>query len=909
MADDYLISLGLQVDTSQVDKLNAASAQAKVAGQQMASAFNDASAGMVNFTRQLLAAGLSANDVVGALRNQGVSARDAKQMVDQLTGATAELGTASETAAVGVSALGRALGGASNSMSNMSRSTGAASSALYTLEGSTLGATRAAGLFLTQVAGLGPLIAKAFPVIGAIALAEAVKTLIDRLVDATTAIAGWDAAAQKAYDNLISKNNELYLATLRQYGQMQQLGTVGTTSILKNQRETEGLTAELKRYNDELAKALAQHGQMERQLEQQKSLRGRLQDIEKSPEGATGLPGAIAKWHEQSKAIDEASAHLLTHQGVIDQLQAHVKELQFKLNFGQPADYAAEIQKIALEVGTAKLAAEKQVNSASISFQEQGAKEMLALGQTTQQQETAALLAAETTRYTITKENIEKRRALALQTQEVTGKPAGPALEGLEGEAETEEISHQARISAIQTSGRLAQQRLDEQFARADAAALKQREDTEASELESGARRMLDLHQISEEAATGLRLAAEQKRFAAEQVGLQSELEMKNRFPLLNAAEILRINQQIESNEIAHQSKMAEIVAEGEVKRRAKAGGMVEEEVQATERSANAQLSAQQQLDNARLQHHDITLRQWEQSELDAINRWYVTQRTVLMKALDEARTIWGENSVEYQRLNNKLVLLDQKHAEDVQKVYQKIQDTIKASYDKVTGQINSAINGWITGHTTLQKALQQLWQSIINDILNKIEMMVEKWIWAHIIMAAIAKIFGSQLGNSNDQSGNRKQALDRIEQDKGQAEADVFLQAIESVPFPENLAVAPAVAALVGAQMSVFSAQAAGGGKFHQGGIAGDEMVGLLRKNEMVLPEHISNMVQRAAGNYREGDTISNTTDAGSRNLHVHMPPVSAFDAEGVDRVMAKHKSKFIKTVHSAYKRGQLKL
>jgi hypothetical protein len=148
---------------------------------------------------------------------------------------------------------------------------------------------------------------------------------------------------------------------------------------------------------------------------------------------------------------------------------------------------------------------------------------------------------------------------------------------------------------------------------------------------------------------------------------------------------------------------------------------------------------------------------------------------------------------------------------------------------------VTTGFNGWIQGQERFGQAAKKVWNSIVLTALQSIEQIAAKWIEQHIIMAAVAKamkLFGLGDDGSSQTAKKVSQASAAIQADAAQASADVFVQAIEGIPFPANLAAAPALAAVTNAQVQAFQAQAAGGGAagaagFRAGGLVGKSFFG----------------------------------------------------------------------------------
>jgi hypothetical protein len=156
-------------------------------------------------------------------------------------------------------------------------------------------------------------------------------------------------------------------------------------------------------------------------------------------------------------------------------------------------------------------------------------------------------------------------------------------------------------------------------------------------------------------------------------------------------------------------------------------------------------------------------------------------------------------------------------------------QNEIKSAITQTSNIVTHGFNGWIQGQQRFGQAAKQVWNSIVLTALNAIENIAAKWIEQHLIMAAFAKIF-KKLGIDDGLQQKSAQATGSIQIDAAQASADVFQQAIAKVPFPANLAAAPALAATVFGAVSAFSGLAAAGAGAGAAGGAGFASGGYIR-------------------------------------------------------------------------------
>jgi hypothetical protein len=297
MADNVL-EIGALVDVSVLQSgMNQAAAAVASGTAKMAEGFQAAAASSkvldsaaASLAARLMATGVSAVDAAGGLRNSGFSAQETAAAFASL-GVAVDSETFVEnenTAAVirGVSARQ------------------AATSAIGELEGRTLSANRAAATFLSTTLGLGPALQAAFPVLGAIALVDVLYQIVKAATDAADAMVGWGKDAQKAYEDMLSSNQKLYVQTLALNEAHRMLGEIGTTGLVKLQRQTEADTASLKEYGAATAAALADIERFKKQKEDLEAARLKPQSSELL--GPMGVPAAIQSWIQIGKQIDLA---------------------------------------------------------------------------------------------------------------------------------------------------------------------------------------------------------------------------------------------------------------------------------------------------------------------------------------------------------------------------------------------------------------------------------------------------------------------------------------------------------------------------------------------------------------------------------------------------------------------------
>lgn len=161
-----------------------------------------------------------------------------------------------------------------------------------------------------------------------------------------------------------------------------------------------------------------------------------------------------------------------------------------------------------------------------------------------------------------------------------------------------------------------------------------------------------------------------------------------------------------------------------------------------------------------------------------------------------------------------------------------KLTNTWKTEVQNAAGQMSRTIttgfNGWLQGSQKFGAAMKQMWNSIVMTALTSIENITAKQLEQYVILAAAKKVMKFlHIGSGEDDKIAQSKQV--IQADAGQAAADVFVQAIEGIPFPANLVAAPVLAATTEAEvMGLGSASsAAGGAGFAAGGYVARRMLG----------------------------------------------------------------------------------
>lgn len=142
----------------------------------------------------------------------------------------------------------------------------------------------------------------------------------------------------------------------------------------------------------------------------------------------------------------------------------------------------------------------------------------------------------------------------------------------------------------------------------------------------------------------------------------------------------------------------------------------------------------------------------------------------------------------------------------------QEAMNSVMESLHGIQSAMGTAFSQMIMGTKTVGQAFAQMGRSMLESIVNACAQMLAKWIVTHVIMAAVSKMFGGG-GDGTSAAISKKVAESQVavQADAGQASADVFVQAIEAIPFPGNLAAAPALAAVTRGEVTALGSAKGG--------------------------------------------------------------------------------------------------
>jgi hypothetical protein len=209
---------------------------------------------------------------------------------------------------------------------------------------------------------------------------------------------------------------------------------------------------------------------------------------------------------------------------------------------------------------------------------------------------------------------------------------------------------------------------------------------------------------------------------------------------------------------------------------------------------------------------------------------------------------------------------------------------SLAKSYETVFGAIGNSFNQLLSGMLRGNQSFVSLIKAAGLQLLDSFVSMETQQLTKFLAVEAAklqAYVFGTSAQKTADISAaaskaalDQTAALAQITTSAGEAAAAQFADVMITVPYPENLAVAPAAAATAFAETMAFAA-------FAGGGIVPSDMLALVHGGEMVLPRPIS-------------ETIQNITNQGSgngaREIKVYLT-VNSTDPKGFKNLLSDNK------------------
>jgi hypothetical protein len=315
--DDEILRIAAQFDVSSITAGMDTAASAVQTGSQRIAA-------------SLKASGMSASETASALKNLGYSAEEAQ----------AALGSSASEFEAASSAADRTTRSVNNSriaFTGLTQDLGVRGS-------------RALGSFIAQSATLGPILQAAFPIVAAVAFFEILDAGYTKLIEATSALVGWNKEAKAMYAQLVELNSQQVTFNERLDIERISLAEVGLKGAALDQQKLIDLKVEQKLVGDAYNASLLREKNIRAELTAQQ-----LQNVVPIPSTIPGIggltptaPGGLGEDKDRiaqlTKELDEA---MRKTQSLHEELQTLATVTIPKTGLEQVAKDAEEAAKAA----------------------------------------------------------------------------------------------------------------------------------------------------------------------------------------------------------------------------------------------------------------------------------------------------------------------------------------------------------------------------------------------------------------------------------------------------------------------------------------------------------------------------------------------------------------------------------
>lgn len=230
-----------------------------------------------------------------------------------------------------------------------------------------------------------------------------------------------------------------------------------------------------------------------------------------------------------------------------------------------------------------------------------------------------------------------------------------------------------------------------------------------------------------------------------------------------------------------------------------------------------------------------------------------------------------------------------------------------KQLQQEISQQFASSVDMMLLHSKSFHDAIQKLWTEIFQSIVQYIVKMAAQWVTSHLIMIAIEKVFHQASVNPGANAQAMAANVQLATSDAGAAAAVAFEGTMAGIPWPANLAAAPAAGNAALSQGLTFAGFAAAEGGWDVPS-SGGPFPTMLHPSEMVLPSDLSEGVRRmsSVSSYQTTNNETNGSPA-IGNLHYHAGDVHALDGTGISDVLSRHPDKMARLVNGMVSQGRL--
>jgi hypothetical protein len=876
--DDLTIRTTLVVDG--VENVKAAMGEAATAVQTSAQKM----VASVNATQENMR-----KTIATSLREQNATAEHAAQIYNQLgiggEQAAKEIAAAFGTVAPAAGTATAATDKAAASSQKFDYSVTQARLAATGL-GRELGVTmpRHLSTFLARLEGVGPLLTAAFSAVAVIAFIDIFERLIGKIAEAGEALGSYRDKQRRAFEEALAENQRMLEANFRHRESLIELGTAGKEGFGKVRAEQEALAEKIRttiEYQREFKGALASAEEAERKLHE------------------VTIRNLTMSGDKREREIQKQLA-------TIEDLRRKLGEVNRELQFALPLErqrLATEVNiegwREALDQLNAFARAERTVGIARVDQAENIARQLRSVYAITLADQTAALVSAEEQRLEIQRSYFQRQREILLRRQRETGKTEAPELTTLAAEEEAAVITSQSRIQAIRRAGAEAERREVEQLAlakiegaRSVTAALTALAAAEREGLRSSRRATID-EELSDARTY------ETERYATARSALEERLRLAEQEPERNKVLIRTLQTELQAMAVEHQTRLTEIENDGQRARTELSERLLAVETSAAENEASRRLEITRRENDQAYAERRIGLAQFQALETAAVNSWYEDQRAILTRWVNFTRATYGEASAEYRSMIERARALDLERAEELQRINLQVRQAQLSQIRQVDAEFKRSLTSWIVGYQDFRSAVLAVWGDLLTRIVGYIieigARQIEQWILETVFHQGekAQQLASTAASAAAETAVVSAQNVGQVTSEAAVAAATAYAAYAWDPPLAEAMAAEAFAATMAWAPVAAFE----------QGGIVPKTDLALLHEKEMVLPEHISVMLQEAAGRRAEASEIR-----APRSMSLsYAPTVQAIDRRGVDQFFRQNAREVSKMVRKEMRRGRL--
>lgn len=680
----------------------------------------------------------------------------------------------------------------------------------------TMGAFKDVGLagsrvltsFISQSEILGPIMAAAFPVVAVVAFIEILAHVPEVIKKATDAMMGWNEEAKKDFAEMTADSRKAYEQMRKMADEEERLSLVGLKGTAKT-------TEEIKVQADVRARLAEEHrknGEEILHLEQQ---------IEANRIGADTLRGVDVRNVDAQKdrvaylrKLYEQQAEELNHM-VVSSKKADAEDLEAKREL------------------SVKLADDqKKVIDERLRFVAEANSRELAEGKISGAQYLAMFKEVEAAKLQVTIENLKLRQRLS---------GGGTTTGELNAQIAAAQLATQDTIAAKEGELALKEKATALEVALAKIHAARTVEEAVIKAKEDSVKKQIELGTIDLSAAKSQLVAQENANFESQKKELDAELALVRAAGPAKEAEAISINAKLQALATEHEKRIDDINAEiahkqqeQDKKRIEDARRMAETITRDAEKAATEQLRIDQQAAQSRLADHQITLAQWQQQEIAAIEKWENAELTAVRQVLAALEAAGLKETADYKKYKDQQILIAQQAAQKEDAINQQVAKHNAQLQQKIMDDFANDATKIIMGQQTMGKTLMGIYENMTGNMIRSLIKLSEQWILGELTHKAMA------------QQG--------ILVDAKKAASGAY-SAVTDIPIIGPV-LAPAAAAAAFAAVMAF-------GSFEKGGMVPRDMVAQVHEGEGVFSKPVMQMIER--GNV-------NTTTTGATSIRNSM-------------------------------------